>query len=229
MLPTKKTEIKSDATTSTIAIVGNPKVGKTTFASQLDENVIFAATESGHDYLSLYKVDIKTFEDFEKMIASLATDKHQFKSVAIDTIDNLIEMAERQICEKNKVQFIKDIPFGAGYTATKKLVTTSLVKIQSLGLGVIIITHAKEKEYKQENISYTAMGTSISKSYESAILGFCDFILYCYIDNQNKRMVRTKPSKYVLCAGDRSTKLPEKIEMDAKQILQIIKNPIIIK
>lgn len=226
MLPIKKSEVKTDFLRTVTCIVGNPKVGKSTFASQLGDKVLFAATEQGLDFLSVYKCDIKTYADFSKMVNELTTAKHDFHTVVIDVVDKLIELAETQICQANKVQFIKDMAYGAGYTAVKRLIMSDLEKIIKHGLGLTLITHAKEKEFKQESIAYTAMGTSLSKSYEEQILGLCDLILYCYIDTNGKRTIRTKPSKYVLCAGDRSTKLPEKMEMDAKLVIETLKKPI---
>lgn len=223
-LPTQKTTIKNDFLTTKVCIVGAPKVGKSTFASQLGDNAVFLATEKGHDFLSIYKVDIENFEQFANAIHDLTATKHNFKTVVIDVMDKLIEICEAEICKRNKVADIKDLAYGAGYSATKKLMMPMLEKIVNANLGLIFITHGKEKEYKQENISWTAMGTSIPKSYEEQILGMCDLILYAYIDSTNKRMIRTKPNKYISCAGDRSTRLPEKMEMDA-QLVQKYLNP----
>lgn len=226
MLPKQKTQPKNDFLKTITCIVGNPKVGKSTFASQLGDGVIFAATEQGLDFLSVYKYDIKKYTDFQEMVKLLTTEKHEFHTVVIDVVDKLIERAEEHICNINKVQFIKDMAYGAGYTAVKRLIMADLEKIVKHGLGLTLITHAKEKEFKQESISYTAMGTSLSKSYEEQILGLCDMILYCYIDTSGKRMIRTKPNKYVLCAGDRSTKLPEKMEMNAQLVIETLKKPL---
>jgi hypothetical protein len=222
MLPTTKTTIKKDFLTTRVCLVGNAKVGKSTFASQLGDSVIFAATEDGHNFLEVFKVDIKSWQDFSKMVTDLTTTKHNFKTVCVDVIDKLIDFAEAEICARNKVQFIKDIGFGAGYTATKRLLLGELQKITDNKLGLTIITHAKEREFKQEATSFTAMATSMGRSYEESVLGMMDLILYCYVNSAGKRMARTKPNKYVIACGDRSNKLPEVMELDAKKVIEII-------
>lgn len=222
-LPTQKTKPKTDFLTTRTCIVGNPKVGKSTFASNLGPGVIFAATEQGLDFLSVFKKDINTYADFTEMVKELTTTKHNFHTVVVDVIDKLIEKAEAHICTVNKVQFIKDLPYGAGYTAVKRLIVNDLEKITNSGLGLTLITHAKDREFKTESIAWTATATSLSKSYEESILGLCDLILYCYIDSNNQRMIRTKPNKYVMCAGDRSTKLPEKMPMNAELVIETLK------
>lgn len=223
-LPTEKTKQKTDFLTARVAVVGNPKVGKSTFASKLGDGVIFAATESGLDYLEVFSKKIDVYEDFINLIKDLESEKHGFKTVAIDTVDKLIEKAEEYICRKNKVNSIKDIPYGDGYKATKKLVSSDLDRLSDIGMGYTIITHSKDKQYISENIKYTAIGTSMSASYEESILGLVDFIFYCYVDSNKKRMMLTKPTKFVQCAGDRSNILPPKMEMDPDLIITALKN-----
>ena len=77
----------------------------------------------------------------------------------------------------------------------------------------MFISHAKEKTEKTKTGEWTVMGTSLSSSAESFVAGLCDIILYCYITDDGYRVMRTKPTKYIL-AGDRSTKLPEIMPMD---------------
>jgi len=225
-LPTTKTKPKTDFLTARVAIIGPPKIGKSTFASQLGDGVIFAATESGLDYLEVFQTKIDKYEDFANMVTELTTTKHQFKTVVIDTIDKLIEKAENLICQRNKVPFIKDMPYGAGYTATKRMIIADLDKLTAAGLGYSLIGHCKEKEFMTESIKYTAMATSLGKSYEESVLGQVDFIFYCYSDSSKQRKILTKPTKYVQCAGDRSTKLPEKMDMNAQLVIDILKGEI---
>jgi hypothetical protein len=40
------------------------------------------------------------------------------------------------------------------------------------------------------------------------------------MNKNSHRMMRTKPSKWIHAAGDRSGKLPEEMPMDAKQLLK---------
>lgn len=220
-LPNTKSTVKSNFLNAKTLIVGAGKTGKSTFASQLGENVLFLATEQGLDYLEVFKIDIKTYKDFQDAIQVLTTTKHSYKTICIDILDKLIEMAENEVCARNKVPAIKDMAYGSGQVATKKLIFTDLDKLNNAGFGIIMICHQREKEFKTEAISWTAMGTSLSKSYDDAFLGFVDLILYVYANSSGKRMLRTKPNKYCMAAGDRSNKLPEVMELDAKKVLEI--------
>lgn len=227
MLPKEKTKTKQTFENINICLVGNPKVGKSTFASKLtNENqgeTLFLATEKGHDFLEIFKVNVNSFKDFEETMMSLGKEAHNFKTVVVDVVDRLYEMIEDEVCKRNGVKKISDIPFGSGYSMVRKAFLHYMELLNRLGISIIFITHAKEKEYKGDNISWTAMGTSLSRSVEESVLGLCDLILYCYIDRNNKRMMRTKPSKFVICAGDRSAKLPETMEMDSLLLIKKLK------
>lgn len=222
-IATVKSSVTNDYKALNVCIVGNAKVGKSTFASQLGDNVYFAATEAGHKFLSVYKSDIYKWDDFANLVTELTTTKHEFKTLVIDVVDYLVEMAEAEICIRNKVKAISDVPMGGGYSATRKLLMYEFTKLNAYGIGITFITHAKEKEYKSDSISWTAMGTSLSDTTEKKLLGFCDVILYAYVDKDKKHKVRTKPTKNIMCAGDRSGKLAEIMDLDAKQIMEALK------
>lgn len=222
VLAQQKSKIKTDYTALNVCIVGAPKCGKSTFASQLGEGVYFAATEPGHHFLEVFKSDINCWKDFEVLVNALTTEKHDFKHLVIDVVDKLHGYAQDEICSRNKVKEIADIPFGGGYTASKRLLMNDLERINRAGIGLTFITHPKDKEVKKDNITWTAVGTSLANSIENQILGMCDLILFAYMDKENKRMIRTKPTRYVQCAGDRSNLLPEHMPLDPKLVMEYL-------
>ena len=222
ILSREKSKIKTTYSGLNIAIVGPPKIGKTTFASKLGDQVYFAATEKGHDFVEIFKSEIGTWKDFEDLVNALTNEAHEYKHLVIDIFDRIHELAQREICARNKVKEIGDMPFGAGYSASKRLLIGELERINKIGIGITFITHAMEKEIKKDSITWTAVTTSMSKSIEEKILGMCDIILFCYMDKNGNRMARTKPTKYIQCAGDRSGKLPETMLLDPKLVMALL-------
>jgi hypothetical protein len=226
MLNYEKTEIKKSLSGTNICIVGNPKVGKTMFAANLrfdDHSTYFLTTEKGQDFVSIYGSKVSDWPTFEKLVDALCNQKkdakQKFSMVVIDVIDNLIAMCEAQVCVMNKVTKISDIPYGGGWTQSKKMFMNELQALNNSGMGIIFITHAKDKELVKDAFKWTAAVTTMPTSSEEKILGLCDFILYFHIDKNNKRMIRCKPTKYVVCAGDRSGLLPELVEVpDMKNV-----------
>lgn len=222
MLPTEKTKPTRDLNRQNFLIYGLPKSGKSTLASHFP-NSIFAATEDGHKHLEVFKVDVRTWEDFLRLGAELAQPGHNFKTLIIDISDWLYKHCEDFICRKHGVEAPADLPYGKGFSLVKSEFVRVINKVNMSGISLVFISHAKEKEIKSKNSSYTMMGTTMTNSAEQVIAGMCDLIFYCYINEENKRLIRTKPTKYVL-AGDRTKPgLPEVIPMEFEQIRDYLK------
>lgn len=243
MLSTKKTTKKSDFLTTRVLITGEPKTGKSTFASELGEGVYFLATEKGHEYLEVYKSEINNITDFHNAVEELIStkDKHNHRTIVVDVLDKLIKHAEEEICKRNAItkkvgnETVLELPpinnvgggFGEGQKASMKLVMPYLDKLYDAGFGVTLICHPKEKEYKKELMSWTAMGLNMGASYEKQFTGWVDLMLYTYINQADQMMIRTKPNKYVIVAGDRSGKLPETMRLNAKDVMAVMSGPLV--
>lgn len=223
MLATSKSKIKQGFKAMITLIVGAPKIGKTTFAAQLGDDVYFLAGEKGYDHQEIMVTDVTTYNILVAAVDALT--KSSYKTVVFDTIDKIVEVIENEVCIRNKVQAMKDIAYGAGQVASRKMLFAEFDKLRNAGIGIVMTTHQKEKEFKTEAISWTAMGTSLGKSYEEAILGYCDLILYSYKNSADVRMIRTQPNKYIQCAGDRTGKLPATMELNAKKVMEILNQP----
>jgi hypothetical protein len=211
-LPTMKTSIQTDFSKYKFLIYGQPKVGKSTFASKFN-NALFIATEPGHNFLEIFKIDIRTWADFKETARELTTTKHDYKMLVIDTVDNLYKMCEQFVLEQNKVQHASDLPYGKGFNLIKDEFTKVMNYLGNSGFGFVFISHAKEKELKTKTSSWTMMSTSLGNQAESFVCGLCDFIFYCYVNDKNERLMKTKAEKYVN-AGSRGFDLPSPMPMD---------------
>jgi len=207
-LPTAKTKPKTDFAKMNTLIFSNPKVGKSTFCSQIP-GALFAPTEEGLNYLEVNRVPLITkWSEILYLGQLLSKEPHDFKTVVVDTVDQLYQRAEEYICQVEGVKKVADIPMGAGYGMVKKEFIRVMTRFNSLGLGLVFTSHSKLREVKTKTLTYTMMDTSLSPGASQAICGFMDHILYAYIDEKGQRLLRTKPTKYIN-AGDRSGKLPE--------------------
>lgn len=208
MLPTEKTQPKSTFASMNSVVWGDPKVGKSTFASQIP-GALFLATEEGQNFLSVFRVPIKSWEDLLATAKELQAGKHEFKTLVIDTVDILYSHCERFVCKRENVDNVADLEFGKGFAMVRAEFMRVLNGLNMLGLGLVFISHAKEKEFKTKTQSYTVKVCTLSDKPATMVTGLCDFVLYAYIDEKGERVMRTKPTKYIIHAGDRSGKLPE--------------------
>lgn len=215
-----KSKVTTELGASNVLLYGKPKVGKSTLAANIP-NAIFAATEKGYNYLEVKPVDIIGWDKFLELCNALATQKHGFKTIVVDTADILYKHCEKYIMDKHQVNHPSDLGFGKGFALVRDEFSRVITKLNMLGVGLVFISHAKEKTEKTKSGEWTVMGTSLSGAPETFIAGLCDLILYAYIKDDGTRVLRTKPTKYIL-AGDRSARLPEIMPMDYGLLTQYL-------
>jgi hypothetical protein len=214
-LPTAKTQPKTNLTEFTIVIYGEPKIGKTTFASQFD-NPLFLATEAGLNSLEAYQIPITSWDDFLEACALLAKGKHEYKTIVIDTVDNLTKFCSEYVCKKNNVQHESDLAYGKGWTLVKNEFLRVVTKLSLLPYGLILVSHAKTEEIKTRTAAINKTTPTLSNSFRDIVLGMADIVLYAHtIQRTSKdgkveevRVLRTKAAE-TYEAGDRTGKLPE--------------------
>jgi hypothetical protein len=214
-LPTQKTPPKSNLQDYIMLLYGAPKVGKTTFASQFD-NALFLATEAGLNALEAYEVPVQKWEDFLEACAEIAKGQHQFKTIIIDTVDNLIKFCSDYVCKQNKITHESELDYGKGYALVKQEFSRAITKLSLLPYGLVFISHEKLEEQKTRTMSLTKAFPTVPNSYRQMILGMADMILYARTIQEKandgrvveRRVVHTKASENYE-AGDRTGKLPE--------------------
>lgn len=220
-----KTEINYDLKSTRTCIVGQPKIGKSTFVSKLGQSVLVIDLEDGYRMMKNIKIAaVKNYADFQHVIKDVETNnaKYNFTTVAIDPVDTLLRYAEFEICARNKVTYLKDMAYGSGYQAMRRMIEEDFMRLRNLGLGLVFSTHESLREYKSENLTTTATCTSLNEKYEEYILGMCDYVFHAWKNNNDEHMIRTKPNKRVKCAGDRSGKLPEVMPLNAELVLRTL-------
>ncbi len=213
----QRTKVTKDFGSMNVLAYGNPKVGKTTLASKQD-GALFLATERGHNFVEVHKVDITKWEDVYEVGKQLKGKDHKFKTLVVDIADYFYKHCEHYIMKKHGVDHPSDLAYGKGFSLVKDEFTRAVTGLNQMGFGMFFISHGKEKTVKTKTAEWTMMGTSMGASPEKVISGMCDLILYCYISEEGERLCRTKPTKYIL-AGDRSGKLPSVMSMDYEKIV----------
>ena len=217
----EKTRPTKDLNSMNILLYGLPKVGKTTFAAEFD-NALFLATEQGHNFVSVEKVDVQDWRGVYEIFSALKTQEHKYKTIIIDIVDLFHKLCERHVMSINGAVHPSDLPYGKGFSLVRDEFVKVVNGINMMGFGMVFISHAKEKELKKKDASWTYMTTTMTGAAENIVCGMCDLILYCYIDKDGSRLMRTKPTPYVN-AGDRSGALPEIMPMSFKALSDAFK------
>lgn len=213
LLPTEKSPKDTKIEKQVILIYGRPKIGKSTFCSFFD-NAIFFATEPGLNHLEVYRTNIHSWNTFLLACAELAAGNHRFKTVVIDTVDNLLVYCSDYVCKENDITHPADLPHGKGWHFVTAEFTRAMVKLYGLGYGVVLVSHSKQEEIETKTKKFNRFTIDISGKNQNVILNGMDIILF--MDSEIKEgvevgMIRTKPSQYYE-AGDKSRLLPESIQ-----------------
>ena len=202
----------------------NAKSGKSTFAFQsFGQESLFLACENGYGALSgVMAVDITKWGDLVALNKQLKMPeiKAKFKVLVIDTVDIMHRYAVKQICQREGVQALGDIPHGKGYAMVDDLIFEMIKNWENLGYKMFFISHAKEKTEKLptggEIQKYIP---SVERRTLNIVSKFVDNILFGYItinaDGQEERTIFTRET-LSYSAGSRFSKLPATIPFNAK-------------
>ena len=217
-LPTKRSEKVTDLSQQIILVYGRPKIGKSTLCSKFSD-ALFLATEPGLSQLEVFKVNVTTWKGFLEACKEIAQGNHGFKTIVIDTVDNLIPLLVSYIEEMNEVDYIGDIPHGKGWFLATQELRRVLTKLAMMPYGLVLVSHSKQEEIETKTKKYNRFTIDLSGKNQNAVLNLMDIILF--MDSEMKGgeeigVMRTKPSLYWE-AGDKSKRLPESIEFPPDQ------------
>ena len=133
---------------------------------------------------------IKTLKD--------AIDGHEFKYVAIDTIDKVVSWAEQQVCSDHDVESIADLSFGKGYGLTRDKVMNTITAFKEVFEHIIIVGHRKvARAIVDGKAIVEPESLDITGKLRNMIMSDCDAIGYVFRDEDEKLQVSFKASEAV--------------------------------
>jgi hypothetical protein len=214
LLPKEKTKPKGNFNEYITLIYGAPKIGKSTLANEFNQP-LFIATEPGLNSLEVYSVDVPDWETFLNACAEIAKGDHNYRTIIIDTVDNLFKFCSFYVCKRNNIQHESDLDWGKGWHLVKEEFFRVISKLSHLKYGLVFISHGEPIEIKTRTGTITKWVPTMNKQAKEIILPLCDFIFFITAEltpEGYKRVIKTKPSENWE-AGDRTGKLPPELGM----------------
>lgn len=132
-----------------IVVVGQGKIGKTTFAA-MAPNAIGILTEDGADAVDANAFPLaSSLVEVYAAVDTLINQDHDFQTLFIDSLDWLEPMIQDHVCKQNNWKNIEQPGFGKGYVAAaeewRNLLSGLEVLRATKGMGIILIAHDKIK------------------------------------------------------------------------------------
>jgi len=219
-LPVAKSKIEMDFATKSVLLYGPPKIGKSTFASMFP-NALFFECEPGLSSLEVFKIPTYNWPDLLEACKLVAAGNHPYKTIVIDTVDNAFKYCSDHVNATHKIEYEGDLGHGKGWAFVKNEWHRVLTRLASLPYGLIMISHATEREVETRTGKYNRTAPSLPDRARHVVLGMADMILFADAGatkdaNGNlvtTRVLRTKPHPSYE-AGDRTGRLPETIPLD---------------
>ena len=166
-----------------VMLYGTHGIGKSTFGSMSPKS-IFIQTEDGLGGIDCDKFPLaKTFDDVIAALSELYSEKHQYRTVVVDSLDWLERLIWEEVCKKRMVKSIEDIGYAKGYVfalAQWQEFLNGLTALRNeIGMMIILIAHAKiEKFENPATDSYDRYAPRLHKLASAVVQEWCDEILF---------------------------------------------------
>lgn len=171
---------------------------------------------------------VTRWSEFKNILKQLKSDEaHQmYENVIVDTIDLAHDLCEKYICQQNDVDKIGDVPYGGGYAQARREFDEALRSIPQMGYGLIMISHAQDKTFKDENGNeYNQIVPTLTNSPRLVVDRMADIIGYAHpIQNEDgevKTMLFMRGTPRFV-AGSRFRFTPDVIEFNYQNLVDAI-------
>ena len=221
-------KVSRDMRGYSVFFYGEPKSGKTTIATKFPNHLLLAFEKGYNAIPGAMAQPINSWAEFIKVYKQLKDDKvkETYETIIIDTVDIAYNYCETYVCNNNGVSTIGDIPFGKGYTLVSKEFDEKLRSIVQMGYGIVLISHATDKTFKDEaGVEYNRIVPTLDKRANNIVARMADIIGYSRPvsdENGNTKTILFMRGTTRYEAGSRFKYTPDYIEFTYQNLVDAI-------
>lgn len=175
---------------------------------------------------------INSWGEFRKALRQLKDEKvkARFETIIIDTADIAYDYCEKYICSNASVDTIGDIAYGKGYKMVAKEFDEQLRSILQMNYGLVLISHAVDKTFKDQNgQEYNQIVPTLDSKPRNIVSRMADIIGYSRVidmpdgTSATKLFMRGTPR---FIAGSRFKYTPDCIDFNYQSLVAAISDAI---
>ncbi len=166
-----------------LMLYGVHGVGKSTYGA-MAERSIFIQTEDGLGDIECDKFPLaRSYGDVVTALGELYAEKHDYRTVVVDSLDWLERLIWAEVCRKRGVESIEDIGYAKGYTFALTQWREVLEGLDALrnerGMMVLLIAHAKIERFENpETEGYDRYVPRLHKLASALVQEWSDDVLF---------------------------------------------------
>lgn len=193
-----------------IILFGTPKVGKSTFCSNIP-NCLFLDAEGGTGNLKVARVErdnLQTLADIHSVLDALLVQEHSFTALVIDSIDFMEKtLQEAAACEHDCKEFGK-IGYGKGDVTVVGMWRQITQKLDALrerrGIAIVMIAHETVKKINEpETDAYDRFSLAMAPKSVELLEAWADAILFAKVEVYTSKKKEGLKEKVTAVEGDR--------------------------
>lgn len=228
LLDIKPHQVSRDLRGYSVFLYGEAKSGKTTVATKFPKHLLLAFEKGYNAIPGAMAQPINSWGEFRKALRQLKNDdvRAAFETIIIDTADIAYDYCERYICSNAGVDSIGDIAYGKGYKMAAKEFDEQLRSILQMNYGLVLISHATDKTFKDQNgQEYNQIVPTLDSKPRNIVTRMADIIGYSRIielpdgEKSTKLFMRGTPR---FIAGSRFKYTPDYIDFGYNQLVNAI-------
>lgn len=241
-LPGAPRPVKPSLSGKMIWLYGEPKIGKTTMASEIG-NTWFIATEKGQDFVEARKpTPINNWATFKAFVAWLRasppatfSDGQTIQWLCIDTVDKLFRFCSDSVCASIGIEDPSELEHGKAWSKLRNEFHREMNTLRSLPYGLICISHETRREFEARGRKQTRTQPNVGASGYDWLLGGSDLIIRAYAQDVpekvggkvtgrfiNERRMQLHPNSAVVAGGRMSKYLPPTLPLASKALLDVL-------
>ena len=168
-----------------IFVMGVEGVGKSTFGRDAP-HAVFLSSEDGIRHLDPQPAafpEPESWADVLEAVATLATEKHAYRTLVLDTVDWLEPFAWQHVCQANQWDSIEAPGYGKGYTAAldewRRLIV-GLDRARAAGMQVVLLAHAATRTVSppDSDHDWTRYECKLHRGAAALLREWCDVCLF---------------------------------------------------